>query len=91
MSPQTVPALRPGWRLQWEEVQGRHVLLYPEGMVQLNESAGAILALIDGQRRQADIVAMLEARFPEASGIGDDVAEFLDEAQRQGWLVAVTP
>ncbi|MGR2739424.1 pyrroloquinoline quinone biosynthesis peptide chaperone PqqD [Billgrantia sp. Q4P2] len=91
MNAQVVPALRPGWRLQWEEAQGCHVLLYPEGMVQLNGSAGAILALVDGQRRQADIVAMLETHFPEATGIGDDVAEFLDEAQRQGWLAAVTP
>ena len=34
-----VPAFRPGYRLQWEAVQNAHVLLYPEGMVKLNDSA----------------------------------------------------
>ena len=27
-----VPRLGHGFRLQWEEVQGCHVLLYPEGL-----------------------------------------------------------
>ena len=33
-------AIAPGFRLQWEEAQGAHVLLFPEGMVRLSESAG---------------------------------------------------
>ncbi len=88
MSPEVAPALRRGWRLQWEPAQQRHVLLYPEGMVQLNESAGAILALVDGWRHEEDIVAELEAQFPGAAEIADDVAAFLAEAGRQGWLEA---
>ena len=38
-----VPRLRRGFRLQWEPVQNCHVLLYPEGMMKLNDSAGEIL------------------------------------------------
>ncbi|WP_407061825.1 pyrroloquinoline quinone biosynthesis peptide chaperone PqqD [Billgrantia zhangzhouensis] len=80
--------LRPGWRLQWEEAQGRHVLLYPEGMVQLNDSAGAILTQLDGQRDVAGVVANLQARFADAPAaeIERDVHEFLLDAARQGWI-----
>ena len=38
------------YRLQWEEAQKAHVLLYPEGMIQLNGSAGEILRRCDGER-----------------------------------------
>ena len=43
----TLPRLGRGFRLQWEEAQGCHVLLYPEGMVKLNRSAGEILKRCD--------------------------------------------
>ena len=43
-----IPRLQNHFRLQWEEAQGCHVLLYPEGMVQLNASAGTILSCVDG-------------------------------------------
>ncbi len=42
------PRIGRGFRLQWEPVQDCHVLLYPEGMVKLNESAGEILKRCDG-------------------------------------------
>ncbi|GHC15504.1 pyrroloquinoline quinone biosynthesis peptide chaperone PqqD [Aidingimonas halophila] len=80
--------LRPGWRLQWEEAQGRHVLLYPEGMVKLNDSAGAILSLIDGERNVGDVITELRSRYPQAPAdeLQTDVHEFLDEAVQQGWI-----
>ena len=53
-----------GFRLQWEPVQNCHVLLYPEGMVKLNGSAGEIMKRCDGQRSVAAIVAELERAFP---------------------------
>ena len=42
-NPQTIPMFRRGYRLQWEEVQNRHVILYPEGLATLNDSATALL------------------------------------------------
>ncbi|WP_227367471.1 pyrroloquinoline quinone biosynthesis peptide chaperone PqqD [Halomonas sp. M20] len=88
MNPTTVYRLRPGWRLQWEDAQQRHVLLYPEGMVQLNESAGAILTLLDGERDVAALVDELQRRFPEAprDEMTADVEEFLLDAANQGWI-----
>ena len=43
-----VPRIGHGFRLQWEPAQGCFVLLYPEGMVKLNQSAGEILKRCDG-------------------------------------------
>lgn len=84
----SVYRLRPGWRLQWEKAQGRHVLLYPEGMVQLNDSAGAILGELDGKRDVDAVIAALQARYPEApaAAIAEDVHDFLVDAERQGWI-----
>lgn len=81
-----VPRLRPGFRFQWEPVQNAHVLLYPEGMVRLNESAGAVLNQVDGQRSVAHIVATLEKQFPEAGSLMADVWDFLKDAEQKNWI-----
>lgn len=81
-----VPRLRLGFRFQWEPAQNAHVLLYPEGMVRLNESAGAVLNEVDGQRSVADIVATLEKQFPEAGSLMTDVWEFLKDAEQKSWI-----
>jgi len=74
-----------GFRIQWEEVQNAYVLLYPEGMVTLNGSAGEILLLCDGSRNQNEIVAELTQAFNDDS-IEQDINEFLKEAQDNGWI-----
>ena len=79
------PAICRGYRLQWEPAQNTHVLLYPEGMVKLNQSAGEILQRCDGSRTVAAIVAELEQAFG-ASGLADDVARFLELARAQQWI-----
>ncbi len=79
------PRIGAGFRLQWEPAQDCHVLLYPEGMVKLNRSAGEILARCDGQRTVAAIVADLEQAFA-TSGLEGDVRAFLDIAARQRWV-----
>jgi pyrroloquinoline quinone biosynthesis protein D len=73
------------FRLQWEEAQQAWVLLYPEGMVKLNASAGEIMRRCDGERSVADIVAELEAAFA-SGGLADDVLAFVDMARTRGWL-----
>ncbi|MHA7926169.1 MAG: pyrroloquinoline quinone biosynthesis peptide chaperone PqqD [Marinobacter sp.] len=81
-----VPRFRRGFRFQWEPAQESYVLLYPEGMVKLNGSAGAILNEVDGQSTVADIVASLERQFPDAGSLGKDVSEFLQDARQQHWI-----
>ena len=84
-------AFRRGYRLQWEAAQESHVILYPEGMAKLNETAAAILELVDGRRDVAAIIAMLNERFPEAGGVDDDVVEFLQIACQQKWITCREP
>jgi len=79
------PALARLYRLQWEEAQQAHVLLFPEGMVKLNGSAGEILRRCNGERPLAAIVAELEAAF-ETSDLTSDVAAFLEHATQKGWI-----
>jgi pyrroloquinoline quinone biosynthesis protein D len=78
-------AIGKGFRLQWEPVQNAHVLLYPEGMVKLNGSAGEILRRCDGVRTLAEIVADLETTFNQ-TGLAPDVQDFVAYAREQGWL-----
>lgn len=85
-NPLNIPALRRGFRLQYEPVQGCHVLLYPEGMIRLNDSAGEILKMVDGQRSVATIVAELQSRFPEVPGIDEDILAFIEVAHAQFWI-----
>ncbi|WP_207888204.1 pyrroloquinoline quinone biosynthesis peptide chaperone PqqD [Pseudomonas sp. 30_B] len=82
----SVPALRRGFRLQFEPAQGCHVLLYPEGMVKLNESAGAILGRVDGLRDVAGIIDGLRGDFPGVPGIDEDILAFLEVAHAQFWI-----
>ena len=79
------PRIGRHFRLQWETVQQAWVLLYPEGMVKLNGSAGEILKRCDGERSVSDIVADLEDAF-QSTGLAGDVTAFFGIACRQRWV-----
>jgi pyrroloquinoline quinone biosynthesis protein D len=79
------PRIGPGFRLQWEAAQDAFVLLYPEGMVKLNGSAGEIMKRCDGQRTVCDIVADLEQAF-NTRGLEPDVLAFVSMAAEKRWL-----
>jgi pyrroloquinoline quinone biosynthesis protein D len=79
------PTLKRLFRLQWEPAQDAHVLLYPEGMVKLNQSAAQILLRCDGTRDLPTLVADLEQAF-NSTGLGDDVRAFIAGARARGWL-----
>jgi pyrroloquinoline quinone biosynthesis protein D len=82
------PVIAKGLRLQWEAAQEAHVLLYPEGMVKLNSSAGAILSRCDGVRTVADIIADLERSYG-MTGLAQDVQAFVVLALEKRWLELV--
>ena len=79
------PAIGFGMRLQWEPAQEAHVLLYPEGMVKLNGSAGAIMSRCDGVRTVAEIVADLERTYGLTGG------SIFQGAMTLGQLFALRP
>jgi pyrroloquinoline quinone biosynthesis protein D len=79
------PAVGRGFRLQWEAAQNAHVLLYPEGMIKLNGSAGEILKRCDGAATIDDITADLERAFATAN-LSGDVIRFVTMAVEKKWL-----
>ena len=79
-------SLAPGYRLQWEEAQGVHVLLFPEGMIRLSESAAEILKRCDGICAQEDVIDKLNTAFPGVD-LRADVVEFLETAIERSWLI----
>jgi pyrroloquinoline quinone biosynthesis protein D len=79
------PSIAAMFRLQWEEVQQSWVLLYPEGMVKLNTSAGEIMKRLDGEKNMTTLIHELETEF-EATGLQTEVLAFLDIALKQGWV-----
>ncbi|RYU57780.1 pyrroloquinoline quinone biosynthesis peptide chaperone PqqD [Methylolobus aquaticus] len=85
LDPNSVFQFSPTHRLQWEETQQKHVILYPEGLVELSDSAAEILKLCDGTRDLSEMVTALENKF-ETTDLMDDVAEFLEAALHNGWI-----
>jgi pyrroloquinoline quinone biosynthesis protein D len=83
---QLTPRWRQGYRFQFEPAQNGHVLLYPEGMIKLNESASAIGGLIDGERNVAAIIAVLDEKFPGVPELGLDVEQFMEVARAEHWI-----
>ena len=81
-----IPALRHGFRLQWEPHQRCRVLLYPDGMVKLSDSAGVILRKVDGLRSTNVIIEQLCEGFPVTPGVDDDILVFLEVAHAQQWI-----
>ena len=82
---QSCPSVAKLFRLQWEEAQQSWVLLYPEGMVKLNGSAGEIMKRLDGVTTVQTVIDMLEAEF-DATGLSPDVLGFLAMAHTQSWV-----
>ncbi|PWB31326.1 pyrroloquinoline quinone biosynthesis peptide chaperone PqqD [Pseudomonas sp. SDI] len=80
------PRWRPGYRFQYEPAQKAHVLLYPEGMIKLNDSAALIGELIDGERNVAAIIAVLDAQFPGVAELPDDIEQFMEVARAEHWI-----
>ena len=78
----SVPVLWRLARLDFDPVRQQRVLLYPEGVVLLNDTGAAILDLCDGGRSIAAIATILEERYHR--DVQADVIEYLSGlAQRE--------
>jgi pyrroloquinoline quinone biosynthesis protein D len=64
-------------RMEYDTVRQRHVLLYPEGAVLLNETGAAILKLCDGSHSVGEIVTILSERYE--TDVSADVTEYLTQ------------
>jgi coenzyme PQQ biosynthesis protein PqqD len=71
----SIPSLWRLARLQFDPVRNQRVLLYPEGVVLLNDTGAAVLDLCDGRRSVREIAAVLQERFN--CDVTSDVLEYL--------------
>ena len=69
------PRLTPHVRSRFDAARGRHVLLGPESVMTLNTTGADIVALCDGRRTVAEIVAELRGRYRDMAE--DEVPRFL--------------
>ena len=74
-----------GFRLQWEAAQNAYVLLFPEGMIKLNASAGEIMKRCDGQRDDRRDHRGSRAGVRDL-GLSADVIAFVVMARDKQWL-----
>ena len=86
------PALAGRTRLQLDPVDGEPVLLYPEGLLRLNASAHAVLALCDGRHTVEAVIESLAREFEApAETLRADVLECLADFQQRQLLVFRPP
>jgi coenzyme PQQ biosynthesis protein PqqD len=91
IAPGSRPRLAAKARLLWDRHAGKHMLVYPERGLVLNETAAAILVRCDGEHTVAEIAAELAGKCKSGlatTNIEDEVATFL-EAIREKGLVRV--
>ena len=79
------PVLPNGFRLHWDKVRERHVLLFPEGAIGLNPTAVSVLELCDGKRTIEEISAELSTRF-QGADVHTDVENLLLSLANRGMV-----
>lgn len=82
-----VVEINPMYLFRWEEPQQAYVLLYPEGIVKLNETAAEILKLCTGDRTVEQMIGALRQQFTvDNEEIARGVYKFLEVARGKGWV-----
>ncbi len=85
IGPDVIPTFASTHRLQWEETQNCHVILYPEGMVKLSPSSAEILQQCNGEKDIKTIIEDLQKKYPDAD-LEKDILNFLEVAHGNGWI-----
>jgi len=77
------PSLAKGVRFQSDSTTGKNVLLYPEGIVELNETAHEILSRCDGRTLGEIICELAEEYEADPAALAADVRESLADLQQR--------
>jgi pyrroloquinoline quinone biosynthesis protein D len=77
------PTIARGVRLQTDSKTGNIVLLFPEGVLELNETAQEILTRCDGRTVTEIIHTLAEEYDIDPQVLGADVQETLADLQRR--------
>jgi len=79
------PRLADKARLKWDAVREKHMLLAPEAVLVLNNTAHEVLLLCDGRRTVAEIVQALRAEY-SSDAIDGDVKEILQTLHQKTFI-----
>ena len=77
------PTMAQGVRLQIDSATGKNVLLYPEGIVELNETAHAILCRCDGRTLGEITHALAEEYEANVNAVAADIRDTLLDLQQR--------
>ena len=77
------PRLARGVRLQADSKTGNRVLLFPEGVLELNETAQEIVSRCDGRTVAAIVQALAEEYDADPKMLGADVRDTLADLQQR--------
>ena len=78
------PVLARHVRYRWDALRQQHQIVFPEGVLVLNESGAAIVRYCDG-RSTDDLIAALTTQFPDGDP-ATDVPAFLGRLSEKGFL-----
>lgn len=85
--------LAPKGRLKFDHVRQQHLLLLPEKVVVLNETAASILTLCNGNETVDTVIEKLGNSLDKTYASQDfvkmkeDITRFLQEMVDQGWVI----
>jgi coenzyme PQQ biosynthesis protein PqqD len=77
------PRFRKGVRLQTDSATGKSVLLFPEGIMELNETAYEILARCDGRTLSEIVHELAEDYDADPAALAADVRETMADLQQR--------
>ena len=77
------PSLAQGVRLQIDSTTGKNVLLYPEGIVELNETAHAILSRCYGRTVGEITQALSEEYEADVNAMAADIRDTLSDLKQR--------
>jgi coenzyme PQQ biosynthesis protein PqqD len=82
------PVLASHARYRWDALRQQHQIVFPEGVLVLNETGAAIVRLCDGRSRD-DLIAQVNHQFADGDH-GAEVLAFLQRIAEKGLLVDAT-
>ncbi|MEH7387368.1 pyrroloquinoline quinone biosynthesis peptide chaperone PqqD [Bacillus sp. JJ1521] len=88
----SLPKLAQKGRLKFDKVREKHLLLLPEKVVVLNETAASILALCDGNESIHTITEKMRSSLesenkPDFEIMQEDITRFILKMVDEGWVV----
>ena len=83
--PDDIVEVDPMYMLRLEDSRQAHILLYPEGVVKLNQTAGEILTHCTGDKTVGEVIRELETKYVDGD-VGDGVIKFLEMSHAKGWI-----